>query len=176
MKQYFLPLVLSSFLLSACGPSAQTQVQPDQSVSPTTAQTSAKKSLRDLLSLGIAQKCTYTNKLDNEVITGEIIFSGQKFRQNYVTKIDGKETKGSVLSDGTNIYMWSDDNKTSGITMKIDTTSQDPNNKSFDMDQSYDYNCVPTTVSASDLNPPKDVTFSDLSALQDQMKKFAPTE
>lgn len=185
MKQYFLPLALTTFLLSSCGLAPTNQPNQNQTVTPSE-QTSVKKSLRDLLSLGVAQKCSWSFSNEKETMTGEVVISGQKLRQTATINFDGKVTKSNVVSDGDYVYIWNDEDKKSGLKMKADATTNESGNSAYSInwDEQYDYNCVPSTVSDADFAAPSDIVFTDLSELQNQMKNLnldalkdlAPTE
>jgi len=182
MKQYLF-LFLSVFLLSSCSLKSNTQInQESQTTTPSSEEQPAasKKSLRDLLSTGIAQKCTWsiTNE-DGSVSTGEIVFKDQKFRQQAKVQVEGSTVISTVVSDGNDIYIWNDDNKTAGIKMKVEATTttetsdgQNSSSQNIDWDGQYDYNCTPATISESDLTAPADVKFTDMSDLQKQMENL----
>lgn len=188
MTKYLLPLVLCSLVLSACGAQNTTGNTSNNSNSPKTEATESNKtgagvakSLRELLSSGLAQKCTWSVTGEGTQSSGEITFKGNKFVQSLTTSIDGgANTKIKVLSDGAYSYMWNPDNKQSGIKVKVEDTqgteTQNNSEANIDWDTQYNYNCSPATVSDSDFVPPSDIQFVDfsqgLNKIQEQMKNF----
>lgn len=181
MKKYILLLLPLAFILSACGATTTSTNSP--SSSPV-----AKKTLKDLISLGIAQKCTYTSVVGADTTSGEMLINGKKFKQTIkITNAQGTTNMSSV-SDGQFIYSWSDKDPNSGFKMKLDVTATSDvtpqagssAGKSIDLAQPYDYNCVPATVSDTDFTPPSNVKFTDFSDFTnglnlDKLKGLIPT-
>jgi len=179
MNKTFLTLVLSSLVLSACGPTASTTVNNSPSPTPTT-ETSVAKSLKDLMALGTAQKCTWQVTDTGQEMTGTMLISGQKFKQTIVVPVPSGQTTTTTyaISDGTSLYSWSDASK--GVGMKINLADAQKNaptpgqktDTSVDWSKQYNYNCSPATVSDADFAPPSDIKFTDLSEIQKSLQKL----
>jgi len=124
-----------------------------------------QKSLKDLLSSGIAQKCTYSG--------GTTYISSGKVRGDFSTTISDKTTASHMISDGKTSYIWTDGEKngfkmTLGESPTPGTTSQTPGNSAAsgtDLNQKADYKCSNWTVDESYFTPPGTVTFTDLSQM-----------
>ena len=173
-------IICSAFIFSACGP--QKEIDNTASVTPTSSPVEEKStfSLRQLLATNIAQKCTWQTSGEQGNGRGEIIISGNKFKQ--ITKVEGPEgeTEFIGLSDGEWFYTWSNNSVTdnTALKMKMDQI-QNPDtpesNKSFsnqiDLDQELSYNCQPTTVNEADFTVPKDIEFIDFNQFIDQFQQ-----
>jgi hypothetical protein len=128
---------------------------------------SAARSLRDLLTQGLPQKCTFSMENTTGSGTGMIVISGGKVRGEITSTIDGQTTLTHMLVDGTTSYIWMGDN-TTGFKMSIDPKTitpapNQPKSAAFDPDKSVNYNCTPWVPDASQFVLPANVTFSDLS-------------
>jgi len=176
MKKSLSLILGAALVLSACGATPPRQSTPAET-------TPAKKSLKDLLSLGTAQKCTYRFTTGDTDAQGELLVNGKKFRQT--TKIVGGNGTMTVsaYSDGNYMYTWNDQTKNSGIKMKLDADSANPSTPetgkaagtSVNLDEKYDYNCQPVVTSDADFALPTDVEFmdlGDLSKFQEDLKSI----
>ncbi|MFA5025516.1 MAG: hypothetical protein WC503_03365 [Candidatus Shapirobacteria bacterium] len=201
MKKYFpVILLIATLTLSACG-TAKTNTDSTTNTENKTnteeTKTTESKSLKDLLGLGTSQKCTYETNNDGEIMKGEIIISGKKFKQT--TEISNKDgmMKVHAVSDGVYFYSWSDISKEMGTKMKIEdlekegenmptvaeTTGAENQNK-INMNEKIDYKCSPATLTDNDLAIPTDVKFVDFTEMMkglqnmdlEQFKKLAPQE
>lgn len=131
-----------------------------------TSNSNKPSSLKDLISKGIAQTCTYSNE-DGK---GTFYVSGGKTRGDFETTASGVTTKGHMLVDGGTSYIWMDGQKT-GFKSTFDTsdTPQASNNPSvsqaFDADANINYDCKPGVVDSSLFTAPKDVEFMSFDSL-----------
>jgi outer membrane lipoprotein-sorting protein len=165
-------LALTAIFLAACTSPSTVQDKVEDKISEKVDKVeTTKKSLKDLLSLGVAQKCVYNFTDEGVVSTGELLVSGNKFKQ--VTKISSEEgvMTVSAYSDGEYMYTWNDKVKNSGFKMKLGD-GQDLSNSenkdqdtSVDLEKQYDYRCTPTVISAADFSLPDDIKFVDYSEL-----------
>jgi hypothetical protein len=132
------------------------------------------KSLKDLLSSGVAQKCTYSST-DEESGTSEgtSYVSGGKVRADFSTTVSGKTTISHMITDGKTSYIWTDGEK-SGFKMTVPDatptsaktdTSNTPVSSEADLNQKVDYKCSAWVVDNSYFTPPTTVTFSDFSQM-----------
>lgn len=165
-----------SFIFSACtGPNPNASTTTPSSPKEETATTS-KKSLKDLLSMGVAQKCTYSFSDEDTSSEGEILISGNKFKQT--TKVSGGNGSMTVsaYSDGQYMYTWNDSVPNSGIKMKIEeptvspVESEDmPVSNTVNMEESYNYQCSPAVVSDADFALPSGLNFVDYTKFQQDL-------
>ena len=140
----------------------------------TTSETSSgPKSLKDLLSAGIAQKCTYSTTDENGSNEGTTYISGGKMRGDFSMTAAGKNTKSHMISDGKTSWIWTEGEE-QGFKMTVEETSAtpgatEPQDASFqggtDWDQKVDYKCSAWVTDGSYFTPPTNVKFSDFSDL-----------
>ncbi len=179
----FLPVVLliATLALSACGTAnnqntTSTNPEKERTNTQENGTETSLKSIKDLLTLGTTQKCTFESKDKEVTTTSEIIVSGKKFKQ--VTEVKDEEGTMKVygISDGTYFYSWNDKIKGNGMKMKMEEIeNSDKNNPSsgeaantegqqqVDINKAYNYKCTPATLSESDLALPSDVKFTDFT-------------
>jgi len=184
-KILFLSLIiLSSLTFSACTKKDDnsTTITPSES-KPQTAETKKSSfSLKDLLSQGIAQKCTWSQTTEDGTMTGEILISGKKFKQTTKIPNPNGETQVNMVSDGDWFYTWSDDSTTGNmaIKMKMSEVEKDANSatdtattqksNSVDLNKQIDYQCQPATLTDKDLALPTGIEFIDVNDFINQMK------
>lgn len=173
-------IICSAFIFSACGPKKETENV--SSVTPTSPPAEQKStfSLKELLAKNIAQKCTWQTSVESGNGQGEIIISGNKFKQT--VKVNGPmgETEFFGLSDGEWFYSWSKDSVTDNmaIKMKMDQVQGSDNQESseftknqINFDEEFSYNCQPAVVNESDLVVPKDIKFTDFGEFMKQFQQ-----
>jgi hypothetical protein len=124
----------------------------------------SKKSLKDLLSLGAAQKCTYDG--------GVVYVSSGKMRGDFEVKTDESTMKSHVIVDGKTSYFWTEG---TGMGVKFvadddldasdSTTNEDGVYGSLDAETPMNYVCSAWIVDNSLFALPTDVDFSDMSTL-----------
>ncbi|HPT66092.1 MAG TPA: hypothetical protein PK257_02160 [Candidatus Woesebacteria bacterium] len=170
----------SAFLFSACG--LQKGSDNIASVTPTSSPKQEKStfSLRELLAKNIAQKCTWQTSGEQGNGQGEIIISGNKFKQTIKVESPTGLSEFISVSDGEWLYTWSNDSTTDNMAFKMkldqqsDSTSDDnmqvASNR-VDLDQELSYNCQPTTINEADFSVPKDIKFTDFSEFINQFQQ-----
>ena len=181
MKKYFpVILFLAAITLSACGsPKVESEKVESQKVESKNIE--SKKSLKELLSLGTSQKCSYEINENGSLVKGEIIVKGDKFRQNTEISNDQGKMKVYAVSDGIYYYSWGDALGDQGTKMKIaDLQNLNPSpadagspldkgdqnkQQNLNMDEKFDYKCVAATLSESDLMVPSDIKFVDYTEM-----------
>lgn len=133
-----------------------------EGASPTPARQSG--SLRQLLSGGVAKKCTYTSGTTQ----GTVYVSGGKMRGDMRTTTNDENVVSHVIVDGTTSYIWMD-GQTTGYKMSWDTTTPAPTSGAgqtgFDPDSSVDYDCGVWATDASMMAMPAGVTFTEMGKL-----------
>ncbi len=136
---------------------------------------SAMMSLSELLTSGKTQSCSYDyTDATTGKMSGKVYISAGKMRSDYsITDNTGKETTGSVINDGTNMYMWSS-SMNQGIKiavteeMKKDmANAQGEAAKYVDMNKKVNYHCDAWTMNTTSFAPPSNIQFMDYS---EQMK------
>lgn len=182
MKQYFFPLIVSLVLLSGCSliPSNNSSTTTPSAENPQTGNPVAR-SLRDILSLGTAQKCTFQYTEDGNTFQGEMLVSGNKFKQTNLMTEEEVSTTVYSISDGESLYTWNSAQPGQGIKMSLTPPKTSPGvtstqNQNFDLDKQVDYDCQPVVVTDADFALPENVEFTDfnetMNQFQDQIKNL----
>lgn len=129
----------------------------------------APLSLKELLSLGTSQTCTFTDGAN----TGVVYIAGGKVRGDFSTQEGGVATQAHSIMDGTDAYTWMDSmNVGFKVSMLAPTSPRgDVPQEGMDMDKKVDYHCSSWTVDESKFALPTDITFNDMS---DMMKGMMP--
>jgi hypothetical protein len=154
--------VLAYFFLIAKRPVVAPTVNPSGNAEE---QSNTPTSLKDLLSKGIAQSCTF----NSEGSTGTIYMSGGKVRGDFDATVEGQTMKSHMIVDNNTSYIWSDGSKT-GIKMSFDpnaTTSPattDTQSGSFDASTQMNYKCGAWIPDASLFALPAGVAFTSFNA------------
>ena len=155
------------FLISKKSPGF-TNISDNQSLG------SVNLSLRDLITRGTSQVCTFSD----EDVSGTIYVNGNKFREDVEIQGDqGNEaTKVYTMVTDNTLYTWYDGDK-EGISKSFDINSlTDPEfesqdveqNESFDTQTPMNYNCRSWVYEADKFELPKDVKFT---FLEDQIEE-----
>jgi len=170
-------VICSAFLFSAC--SSQKEISNTSTISISPTEQKSTFSLRELLSKNIAQKCTWQSSGEQGNGQGEIIISGNKFRQTLKVEGPEGETEFISLSDGEWFYTWSTNSVTDNMAFKMkmedqkttDTNTAPVNTGKIDLDQEISYNCQPTTINEADFTLPKGINFIDFNDLTKQFQQ-----
>ncbi len=125
--------------------------------------------LKDLLGLGSAQKCTYTG--------GTVYVASGKVRGDFGVTESGKTINSHMIVDGTTSYIWTDGEKTGfKMTFNPDATSAPAPSMSpsaaeagqsgaMEAEQPQDYKCESWASDPTMFTLPKDITFQDFGSL-----------
>ncbi len=146
---------------SASKPAVIAKPQAVPTVSP-------EKSLRELLSMGQAQQCTFTEASTS----GTVYIGDSKMRGDFATTQEGKAIASHVIMSGKSMNLWMDGAKT-GFMMTIDPEEEKAeakNQQNIDLDKKGSYKCNAWTVDATKFMLPTNVTFSDLSKMMKPAK------
>jgi hypothetical protein len=144
--------------------------QPTSEVSQLVPTAAAPKTLKELLTSGFAQKCTFSINTENYSGTGTMYINSGKVRGDIDAKIADKTTISHMLVDGNTTYVWMGE-ETTGFKMtlnpedKATASAATKNNGSIDPNQALDYNCSPWVVDANMFKLPTTVKFSDFSSM-----------
>ncbi len=167
--------------------------QQDQATAPGGAQqevsgdeNSFTGSLKDLLALGKSLMCTVTFKDESGEGKSVSYVSGEKMRSDVEMKdAGGKQFSSHTIIDGQWMYIWDDTKK--GTKMKLEepekTAKEDvpdmpdipgqeqQESTKTDLNEEYDYKCVPWVPNNSKFTPPTDVEFTDLTQAMQQFQQ-----
>lgn len=122
------------------------------------------KSLKDLLTLGKTQECSFNDGSDNQMT---IFVANNKMRGNFDSKVGGQIMKSHIIVDGQTSYIWVDGQNT-GYKMSVDKTVKDQANNQpnqVDLDKQVNYSCKDWTADSSVFNLPTGINFTDLNTL-----------
>jgi hypothetical protein len=127
--------------------------------------TQSPKTLKEMLTSGVSQTCTYNDTIANSEVSGTSYVAGGKVRADFSSTSEGKVTRGHTIFDGTVSYIWMDDTKT-GFKFEIDPaeikTDSNTEVQGFDLNNMA-YDCKSWNVDDSMFEVPADVTFSGFS-------------
>jgi hypothetical protein len=153
-------LVVIGGYLVLSNKSTKTQ-NPDVTQNQTAQSTST--SIKDLLSSGSSQKCTFS---DSETGSqGTVYIANSKMRGDFEMTANGQVTKSHMIVDGQTANLWMD-GQTQGFKMSWERIeSQQSAQGSVDVNKKADYKCAPWTVDSSLFAVPTNVTFQDLGSL-----------
>lgn len=161
-------------LLLGVGGFAFWKTQQDKVGGPTSG-VSGFKSLKDLLSSGVAQKCTYSTTDEKGTSEGTTYVSGGKMRGDFTSVITGKTEKTHMITDGKTNYIWVDGEKTGLKTVVEPSSAPNPTdvpvtqtetaNGGVDINKPADYKCSTWIADGSLFSPPADVKFTDFSEM-----------
>lgn len=164
-------IVLSVFLLGGC----TLKKTNDQVQDKTQTKQSKIMSLKDLISSGMAQKCTWSFEegQDNKM-TGQILVKGKKFNQTSIVDGPQGQIEFRSVSDGEYVYSWSDNPAAGNMAFKMkleESENQSSDNPGqINWENQYDFDCNSTVLSDSDFNPPQGIEFIDMNDFAEQMK------
>ena len=161
------------FMKSAKTPVSTTQTTNTQKTATPQTTNSIKGTIIGLLSGGKTVNCSMTYPENKG--TGTIFVSDKKFAGDFTMKgTDGKETSGHMISDGTDMYVWS-----SGMPMGIKMNLADAKNaaqkagtnanQSVDINQEVNLNCSNWAPDNSKFVVPSNIQFRDMSKLLEQV-------
>jgi hypothetical protein len=141
------------------------------STTPTTQQTatsgesSAQKSLRDLIALGESQECLFST---SEESSGTIYITSGKMRGDFSSTVEGETTISHMLVEDKTSYVWIE-GQDMGYKFTHDESADTQNGtatqQNVDLDQKADYTCKPWVVDSSMFTLPQNIEFKDMSEL-----------
>ena len=169
MKKIILPLIIILVIVGVAGyyllmpkkntfipigPGAVKPTSTETGGSEQTAKTDALASIKELVSKGIPQRCTFDYQdPDTGKNSGTMFISGNKLRGDFTIKdTEGKVTNGGMITDDSFLYTWDNDTKEGfkmAMTADIKAQQNDIRNNPgsvFDMDKKANYNCGPWVV------------------------------
>ena len=148
---------------------SQTVSQPSSQISPSPAATTANKSIKDLLMMGVSQKCTFTKNDTETSSTITIYMDNGHVRGDIETVASGKTVDSHMIIQGTETYIWME-GQNSGFKMAFNsnTPTSKPvqgQNNSVNPDEKVDYVCSPWSADQTIFSLPANIQFSDFSKM-----------
>ena len=149
-------IAVAGYLLMRGGTTSTGVIPSDETT------TAGEQSLTELLALGTAQTCTFSQVEGGE---GTVYIANGKMRGDFTSLADGKTMVSHMISDGTTAYTWIDGMPT-GFKMMMNAAQvagQQPG--TVDVNQKLAFNCSSWSADASVFTPPAGMQFNDLTAL-----------
>ena len=132
---------------------------------------SNQKTLKNLISSGQAQKCTFKDKSASVNVEGTTYVASGKMREDFNSVVGEKNIMMHMIVNDKTSYTWMD-GQTTGYKMVFDpakmgapTGSQQ--SQSVDINKVIDYNCSGWTVDGSMFTPPANVKFSEVGGVME---------
>lgn len=144
---------------------------------------SGASSIKDLLSSGIPQKCTYSSTADSGTTEGTSYVSAGKVRADFTNTTSDKTTISHMITDGKTNYIWTEGEKNGFKTTVQDTQTSQPESspsgnsvqtEETNLNQKVDYKCSAWVPDESLFTPPSDITFTDFSQMVNSSPVAAP--
>lgn len=162
-------LTAGAFLMFKNSSKTPVATQNSQTTAEEQKPASIQKSIKDLLTSGQAQKCTYKDKMAEVDVEGTVYVAGGKMRNDFTSKTGGQTVTGHmVISDNKN-YTWMD-GQSMGYMMAFDpnkTPEAVPSGtQSVDVNKFIDYNCSGWTSDNSVFTPPSNIRFQNLEEVK----------
>lgn len=140
-----------------------------------------KKTPKELLKMGKAQKCSFTGSVDGGNVSGISYIDGQKLRQDVKMDMEGIENEVHLFMENKTAYSWGTLTPGKGTKMTIEDNedSVDANEESsgegsekdnIGDDIEYDYDCEDWKVDPSLFVLPTDVEFIDFNETMDKIE------
>ncbi len=138
----------------------------NQPVSTNTDQ-ATPQSLKELLASQNPQQCAFVQSTEGAAATGKVFVSNGKMRGDFTSLVNNQGVESHMIVRDNTAYVWSSlanqGFKMSTENMMNGTTT------SVDMNQRFDYTCSGWTEDSTAFTLPTTITFSDMSAMMDQM-------
>lgn len=128
-----------------------------------------QKSIKDLLTSGQAQKCTYKDKMAEVDVEGTVYVADGKMRSDYTSKTGGQTIMGHMVVSDTKSYIWMD-GQSMGMMMTFDpnkvSETAPTGTQSVDVNKLIDYNCSGWSSDSSVFTPPSNIKFQNLGEVK----------
>ena len=132
---------------------------------------SAQKSIKDLLTSGSAQKCTFKDKMAETDVDGTVYVANSMMRSDFASNINGQAIINHMIISDNKMYSWVD-GQTSGMMIAFDPNAITDGTKptgtadqSVDINKYVDYSCSGWTEDSSVFTPPSNVKFNDAGSI-----------
>lgn len=128
---------------------------------------SGQGTLMSLLNLGTTLECTFQFKDNARVSEGTGFFYDSKMRvDSMYTASSGEQFTANLIQNGSTTYVWSN-TEVGQFAVKFPTnTPVSAVANELNQETVVWYTCNPWQVDGSVFEPPRDVTFSDLDAIE----------
>ena len=145
------------------GRTSQTAMTPSYTQNQeTTAPSNQPKSLKDLLTMGQSQTCTFT---DPSGTGGTVYVSNGKMRGDFSSVSAGQTVQSHMIVDGQTSYLWMD-GQTTGYKMTVEAATGEGTSAqgSVDVNKKTDFSCVPSVSDSSMFTLPTNIEFTSFAA------------
>ena len=139
----------------------QTAVKPTE---PNTKAEMLQASLKSLLTMGKTVKCTYTNTVKDVNVTGTVVASNGKMKQDFTSNTSAGPVSGHMIVDGTTAYMWTDQMK-QGFKFALNemptpaVSGKTAQPQGSDLNKSLSMSCLPWSATPEAFTPPMMYSF-----------------
>lgn len=177
---FSLTLILT---ISGCAVNQPASQSANQKASPAVSKSeSINGSIEDLLKLGRSIKCDLA-KASTDIISGTAYISGKRARSDFQMSGGADKTiAGHFIMDGTNMYSWTEGNKTPAMKIsladmeKLGAGAGAKNEGASNYSDKMDYHCTNWTVDNSLFVPPTNVKFQDFAQMMNSVTKNLPVK
>jgi len=189
-----LPLIIGAIVILALGVGGYMYMQNGSASGSTDEKkmmgtgngpSSGMMSIKDLLTQGGNQMCTFSSSGENGMSEGTTYVSGQNIRTDFSgTSADGQTYEGHSIMDGTYMYTWTSPQEP-GFKIAMDQdyetmmeeaeeyqAEETTTNNQVDINEKLDYKCSAWNGDSAMFVPPADVEFTDFS---EQIKMMQET-
>lgn len=131
-----------------------------------TQESNAPSSLRELLSSGQSQRCTFSSTADDTVTDGTIFAASGKMRGDISTTTSEKTIMSHMIFSNNDLYVWMD-GESNGMKMTFDPNKiqdEEAKQQTVDLDETVDYQCSGWVGDPTLFEVPSSVTFTDLKS------------
>lgn len=167
--------IIASFIMR--DKPTNSEVKGESTTPPPAAEVTQPKteqaSLKSLLGMAGAKKCTFTTTQNDLQAQGTVYVNSGKMRGDFSTSSNNQTMMSHMMVDGQTSYMWVD-GQTTGYKMSLDKlTAPDSaaKERGIDPNKNFDFSCSDWAVDASQFTTPTNIQFTDVSAMMDK----APT-
>lgn len=125
-------------------------------------------SLRELLSSGQNQRCTFSTTTDATTTDGTIFAASGKMRSDISTTTSGKTVMSHMILSNNELSVWMD-GESNGMKMMFDPEKiqgEESKQKTVDLDEKVDYRCNGWVGDPSLFDVPTSVTFTNLDSIE----------
>lgn len=134
---------------------------------------STGKSIKDLLTSGQSQMCTFTDKVEGSESSGTAYVSGGRVRVDATSSSNGQTLASHIILKDNKMYSWMD-NQSMGYMMEFDPNKMMDNSSSsadsassqnVDINKYVDYKCSAWTADESKFSEPSNIKFQSMGGV-----------
>lgn len=169
-------LGIVGYMLMGSSPEGGT-VESGANNAPGTPPAQGMRSLKDLLAVGSAQKCTFTQSAETGGSSGVVYTAGGRMRGDFTSNAAGQTMESHMIVKDDTSYMWGAGME-QGIKMSFasieDAQANAPQGtRSVDVNQKLDYDCGGWSADGRMFELPGDIEFMDMSSMMEGMMNKA---